>query len=444
LGASGQATTQVLLGRGTEVIGVDDAIPGAVHSSSLELTDLDLLVVSPGWPPDAPLVRRAQAAGAPVISEVELAWRLRANRSANWLTLTGTNGKTTTVLMLESMLKAAGRAAVAAGNVGNPLVSAVQDPAMTDFAVELSSFQLHHTHSLQPVAAAVLNLAPDHLDWHGSWEAYLAAKARVYSGVQRAIVFNLNEPLVVEMTQQAEAGSEVARVGFTLDQPGQGELGLVDGSLIDRAFGGADPRELATQADLAHLSTNPHAIPPHLVANALAAAGLALAAGIEPDSVRSGLRAFNLGAHRLEAVAEVGGVRYIDDSKATNPHAAAAALRGFGDGQVVWIAGGLAKGLRFDELVASHGHKLKAAVLIGVDQALLVQALEQHAPGLPRYQVMGDQTGSVMEAAVRQAAKLAERGEVVLLSPAAASMDQFANYQMRGQAFAEAVRRLEE
>jgi len=144
LGASGQATTQVLLGRGTEVIGVDDSIPGAVHSASLELADLDLLVVSPGWPPDAPLVRRAHKARVEVISEVELAWRLRANREANWLTLTGTNGKTTTVLMLEAMLKADGRTAVAAGNVGNPLVSAVQEAAVTDFAIELSSSWFFH------------------------------------------------------------------------------------------------------------------------------------------------------------------------------------------------------------------------------------------------------------------------------------------------------------
>jgi len=405
---------------------------------------LDQLVVSPGWLPTAPLVQRAAAAGMEVISEVELAWRLRANQAAHWLTLTGTNGKTTTVTMLTAMLAAAGRTAVAAGNVGHPLISAVQETATTDFAVELSSFQLHHTHSLQPLAAAVLNLAPDHLDWHGSWADYVQAKARIFHGVQRAMIYNRDDPATVTLAQEATASPAVSRVGFTLDQPDPGELGLVDQSLVDRAFTEGEPRELATLADLAHLAATPSQVPPHLVANALAAAALGLAAGIGPDSVKQGLQTVKAWAHRLEAVAQINGVRYIDDSKATNPHAAAAALSGFADAQVVWIAGGLAKGVSFADLVSQWGHKLKAAVLIGQDQAPLRQALEQHAPGLPRYQVPGDHTGSVMDVAVGQAAKWASQGDVVLLAPAAASMDQFANYQARGQAFAQAVRRLEE
>jgi len=437
----------VLAGKGIDAIGVDDHLDNAVRSDQLELAGLDWLVVSPGWPPSSPLVKRAGAAGVTIISEVELAWRYRANRAANWLVLTGTNGKTTTVEMLHQMLMAAGRVAVAAGNVGNPLVTAVQDPAVSDFAVELSSFQLHYTASLQPVAAAMLNLAPDHLDWHGSFQAYAAAKARVFRGVQRAVVFNRDDPISRELAMAADAGPEVLRVGFTLHEPELGEVGIADGHLLDRAF--SEVRELAKLDDLVQLAGSTsqrlgmvHQLPAHQVANALAAAALGLAAGIGPHSISQGLRAFTPGAHRLEEVAQINGVRYVNDSKATNPHAAAAALKGFADGSVVWIAGGLAKGLEFDDLIKQVKHKLKATVLIGADQTAFTKALEQHAPGLAHCQVQRAHTGAVMDQAVAQAARLAGPGDVVLLAPAAASMDQFADYQARGSAFTQAVQRL--
>ncbi|MDR1117797.1 MAG: UDP-N-acetylmuramoyl-L-alanine--D-glutamate ligase, partial [Bifidobacteriaceae bacterium] len=295
--------------------------------------DLDLLVVSPGWAPDAPLLAGARAAGVPIWSEVELAWRLRANPDAPWLAVTGTNGKTTAVGMLEAILLASGRRARAAGNVGAPLVTAVQDPEVEVFAVELSSFQLHHTHSMRAQAAAILNIAPDHLDWHGSLEAYAAAKGKIYAGARSAAVYNAADPLAKELAARAGAPP----VGFTLGAPRLGEVGVIESRLADRAFHGRRRRHALDIASLEDVA-RPWGgrLPPHLAANALAATALALAYGAGADGIGQGLRSFTPGAHRGEAVGEAGGVRFADDSKATNAHAAAAALGGFAPASVVW------------------------------------------------------------------------------------------------------------
>ncbi|NKQ57208.1 UDP-N-acetylmuramoyl-L-alanine--D-glutamate ligase [Amycolatopsis sp. K13G38] len=389
----------------------------------------DLVVTSPGWRPTAPLLAAAAEAGIEVIGDVELAWRLSRTRENPpvWLAVTGTNGKTTTVGMLESILRAAGVNAVACGNVGFAVLDAVSG-GYDVLAVELSSFQLHWSATLAPHASVVLNLAEDHLDWHGSMEAYAADKGKIYTHAG-TVVFNADDAWSARLA----AGHEGA-VGFRLDTPRPGEVGLVEDLLVDRAFV-ADPRhaeELATVPDVRPAG-------PHNVANALAAAALARAYGVPVEAVAKGLREFQPGAHRAVEVAEIDGVRYINDSKATNPHAAAGSL--LAHPGVVWIAGGQLKGASVDELVAAVSGRLRGAVLLGTDAGVIAAALARHAPNVPVQRVApGDD--DPMSAAVEAARVLARPGDVVLLAPAAASLDMFRNYAHRGDAFADAVRQL--
>ena len=411
--------------------------------------DVDVLVTSPGFRPDAPLLAQADARGIPVWGEVELAWRLRdPENPAPWLCVTGTNGKTTTVQMLDSILRAAGLRSVAVGNVGLPIVEAVMDPAPYDvFAVELSSFQLHYTHSMSAESAAVLNIAEDHLDWYSGRNGmadYAADKGRVYHQAQRACVYNVADPATEELVRGAEVLEGARAIGFTLGMPGVGMLGLVEDLLVDRAFieeRSSSAAELCTIADLAPDAGAP---PPHVVANALAAAALARAHGVSQQAVRDGLRTFRLDGHRIAVVGSAGGVTWIDDSKATNPHAAQSSLQSYDP--VVWVAGGLAKGARFDELVRSVGTRLKAAVLIGRDRDVVAEALARHAPDVRVIPVDGDDTDGVvdglalMRRVVDAAASVAAPGDTVLLAPGCASQDQFADYKARGDAFATAVR----
>ncbi|ADB31950.1 UDP-N-acetylmuramoylalanine/D-glutamate ligase [Kribbella flavida DSM 17836] len=398
---------------------------------------VEVVVTSPGIPPHAPLLAAAAERDVPVWSEIELAWRLRdpAN-AAPWLCVTGTNGKTTTVQMLTAMLTAAGHRAVAAGNVGLPLLEAVMDPEPYDvIAVELSSYQLHFTHSMSAHSAAVLNLAPDHVDWHGSLEAYAADKGRIFENCQVACVYNVADAATEKLVEQADVVEGCRAIGFTLGTPGLSMLGLVDEYLVDRAFveqRATSALELATLADI-----TPPA--PHNVANALAAAALARAFGVPATAVRDGLRGFRPDAHRIAHVAEVAAVNYVDDSKATNPHAAQASLLAYE--HVVWIAGGQAKGATFDELVTAARSRLRGVVLLGQDKAVIAQALARHAPDVPVITVEATDTGA-METVVGEAAKLAQVGDTVLLAPGCASWDMFANYGARGDAFAAAVRRL--
>jgi UDP-N-acetylmuramoylalanine--D-glutamate ligase len=401
---------------------------------------VDLLVVSPGWRPDHPLLLEAAARGVPVWGEVELAWRLRdPERPVPWLAVTGTNGKTTTVQMLDHMLRAAGLRTAAVGNVGRPVVEAVMDPAPYDvFAVELSSFQLHYARSLSCEAAAVLNIAEDHLDWYSSMADYAADKGRIYDQVQRACVYNVADPATEALVREADVVEGARAVGFTLGMPAVGMVGLVEEILADRAFveeRHTSAAELCTLDDLASQA-------PHFVANALAAAALARAHGVPQAAVREGLRAFRPDGHRIATVAEVDGVTWVDDSKATNPHAAQSSLSAYDP--VVWVAGGLAKGARFDELVQAVGGRLRGAVLLGRDRHVIAEALSRHAPDVPVIDVGGGETDSEhdpMARVVAAAADLARPGDTVLLAPGCASMDMFANYGERGDAFAAEVRR---
>lgn len=436
-GVSGRSAAEGLLAAGASVT-VTDASRDRLAALASEHSGVepvpavdeppagtDLVVTSPGWRPTAPLLVAAASAGIEVIGEVELAWRLDQLRSrpAVWLAVTGTNGKTTTVGMLESILRSAGLDAVACGNVGLPVIDAVRAEHRV-LAVELSSFQLHWSRSLRPKAGVILNLADDHLDWHGSLDSYGEAKAKIYGPAGEAIaVFNADDGWSDRLSTRG-----TRRVGFTLGEPEAGQLGIRDGHLIDRAFG-AGETVLAPVTDASPPG-------PHNLANALAAAALARAEGVPPEAVSGGLRAFSPGAHRSVPVAHDGGVSYVDDSKATNPHAADAALRAHQ--RVVWIAGGLLKGAQVDGLVAANVDRLDGVVLIGADRGEFAAALARHAPAVPVRQIdSGGEDG--MLHAVRQANDLARPGAVVLLAPAAASMDMFTDYAHRGRAFADAV-----
>ncbi|HET7820671.1 MAG TPA: UDP-N-acetylmuramoyl-L-alanine--D-glutamate ligase [Ornithinibacter sp.] len=466
LGVSGFAAADALLERGAIVTVVDGLAPadGSVMSERARILDIlgahlvfgpdavaglpdpavtpvDLVVTSPGWRPDQPLLAAAAAAGIPVWGEVELAWRLRPSEgAAPWLTVTGTNGKTTTVQMLASILRAAGLRACSAGNVGTPVLEAVMDPVPYDvIAVELSSFQLHWSHSLAPQASACLNVAPDHVDWHGSLDEYAAAKGKVYTNTEIACVYNVQDERTRRLVEEADVQEGCRAIGFTLGIPGLSELGVVDDVLADRAF--VEERrtaaaELATFDDLRGDAPEPA---PHLVANALAAAALARAHGVPASAVRAGLRDFVPEPHRIAEVGTVDGIRWVDDSKATNPHAARASLAAYD--HVVWVAGGLLKGADVDELVAGAAERLRGVVLIGRDRAAIAQALARHAPDVPVVDVDRTDTGA-MDLVVREARALAHEGDVVLLAPAAASMDMFADYGARGDAFVGAVNRL--
>ncbi|WP_101257664.1 UDP-N-acetylmuramoyl-L-alanine--D-glutamate ligase [Streptomyces barkulensis] len=452
LGVSGIPAARVLRSLGAEVTVVNDGDDERARRQAAELEELgaavrlgdgatlpegtELVVTTPGWRPDKPLFAAAAAAGVPVWGDVELAWRLRGPGAAPWLAVTGTNGKTTTVRMLASVLEAAGLRTAAVGNIGVSLLDAVLGGEPYDvLAVELSSYQLHWSPSVRPHSAAVLNLAPDHLDWHGSMEAYAADKGRIYEGNEVACVYNTADPRTEELVRRADVVEGCRAIGFTLGAPAPSQLGVVDGVLVDRAFVPDRRRQAQELAGVADV--DPPA--PHNIANALAAAALARAYGVEPGAVREGLRAFRPDPHRIEHVADVEEVAYVDDSKATNTHAAQASLNAYDP--VVWIAGGLAKGAVFDELVAGSAKRLRAAVLIGADRHLIREALARHAPDVPVVDLGRTDTGA-MAAAVGEAARLARPGDTVLLAPACASMDMFTNYHARGDAFAAAVRDL--
>lgn len=426
-----------------EVLGADVRL-GAGATATLP-DDVDVLVTSPGWLPTAPLLAQATARGIPVWGEVELAWRLRdPNHDTPWLCVTGTNGKTTTVQMLDAILRAAGLRSIAVGNVGLPIVEAVMDPEPYDvFAVELSSFQLHYTDSMSAQSAAVLNVAEDHLDWYSGptgMRDYAADKGRIYERVQRACVYNVADPETERLVREADVIEGARAVGFTLGMPGVGMVGLVEDILADRAFieqRDNNAAELCTISDLASPA-------PHFVANALAAAALARSHGVSQAAVRDGLRAFRPDGHRIALVGERDGITWVDDSKATNPHAAQSSLLAYES--VVWVAGGLAKGARFDDLVLASRGRLRGVVLLGRDREVIADALSRHAPDVPVIVVDDDETGAVggghaMERVVGAAAELARPGDTVLLAPGCASMDMFTNYAERGDAFADAVRR---
>jgi UDP-N-acetylmuramoylalanine--D-glutamate ligase len=384
----------------------------------------------------------AASAGIPLWGDIDLAWRLRdkVGTPAEWITITGTNGKTTTTRLVTAMLAADGKRVMACGNIGTPVLDAVRDPTGFDvLVVELSSYQLHWVELVSTWASACLNIADDHLDWHGSAEAYRAAKGKVYERTKVACVYNLDDPVTEQLVRDADVVEGARAIGFGLGVPGLSDLGIVDGILCDRAFleeRRTSALELTTVEELHEAGLSA----PHVVANILAASALARSFGVPPVTIRDALRSFRLDPHRIEVVAEAGEIRWVDDSKATNPHAADASLGAFPS--VVWVVGGLLKGVDISDLVAKRADRLRAAIVIGVDREPVLEAFARHAPGVPVHAVDERDTEQVMPVAARLAAAAARPGDVVLLAPAAASMDQFDDYAHRGRAFAAAVRDL--
>ena len=424
-------------------------VPGMTEApEALVAFDAELVVISPGFAPHHPMSRWAAEAPAAVWGDVELAWRLRdkTSRVADWVLVTGTNGKTTTTQLAAAMAAADGRSVAACGNIGVPVLDAVRDPEGLDLlVVELSSHQLHALPTagpgaLRPRASVCLNIEDDHLEWHGGAEAYRAAKAKVYENTVVACVYNKADDATLHMVEEADVAEGCRAVGFGLGAPGPSDVGVVAGEhggvLVDRAF--LDDRqhralELAGTDDLEASGLGAD----HLVADVLAAAALVRAVDVDPSAVRIAVRAFRVDHHRTEVVAEAADVTWVDDSKATNPHAAQASLGAYPS--VVWIVGGTFKGVDVAPLVRDATAHVRAAVLIGVDRSELAEAFARHAPHVPVLEVDETDTERVMPTAVRLAAGAAEPGDTVLLAPAAASFDQFTDYTARGRAFASAV-----
>ena len=439
-GVTGTSVARFLQASGAKVTLTDDNSENAVKPDQVDLSSFDAVVVSPGWRQDHPLVAQILNSPIELLNEIDIAWNLRSVRAPKqkWIALTGTNGKTTTVELTAAILQAAGINAVACGNVGDTVIDAVdRDNPYDVLVLELSSFQLHWTREASFTAAAILNIADDHLDWHGSFEAYAQAKFSILDRCETAILNADDGPVVLGANRFAGR-----KVFFSLDTPAPGEIGVVEELLIDRAFV-ADPQEASMICELIDIVPTV----PHNVSNALAAAGLALSLDVPHEAIQKALQSFRPGRHRIETVYEADGVTWVDDSKATNPHAAAASL--MSHLSVVWIAGGLAKGADMEALVERCASRIKAAILIGADRDLIEAALIKHAPDVPRILVnapseysRGGESNSLMELIVQAASEHANSGDAVLLAPACASMDQFISYADRGDRFAAAVRKV--
>ena len=396
----------------------------------------DFAVVSPGFAPSHPLVQELESRKVQLITDIDLAYRLRDKtpRVAKWIVVTGTNGKTTTCELTAAMLAAEGHRAVACGNIGNPILDAIRDPEGFDFlVVELSSFQLHYLGEIHPLASAFLNLAEDHLDWHGDMQSYFEAKSKIYLGTEVAIVFNEQDPKTLEAAQQADVLEGCRAIAFSLFTPQKSAVGFVEDILVDRAFlanRAEEALEIATESELSQIGP----VSDQLRANVAAATALARAAAVPPQAIRRAITTFKLSPHRNQLVAEIDGVLFVNDSKATNAHAANSSLSAYDS--VVWIVGGLFKGVDPSELIKKQGTRLRAAVLIGSETEQLAKLFSELLPGTAISVISGD---SVMRDAVLAAQTLAEPGDTVLLAPAAASMDQFRDYAHRGESFVRAV-----
>lgn len=433
-GVTGQPTIEFLNSKSAKTILVDEKLASPEISndlSNLDLDKVDIAVVSPGWKLDNPLILELKRAGVSIISEIDLAWRVKQEirPQQKWLALTGTNGKTTAVQMAEAMLVADGHNALACGNIGLTAIEAVINSEAEILILELSSFQLEWSVEAQFVSVAILNIAEDHIDWHGSFDNYANAKFKITNNAE-TVILNAMDSAIVRRAKNLTHPI----IWFSLETPKPHQLGLVENLIVDRAFISDEAEALFELSDI-----NPAV--PHNVLNAMAAAGLARSVGSKAESIAQALRSFKLDHHRLEVVAERNGVIWIDDSKATNPHAAMAALNS--QLKSIWIAGGLAKGATMDELVKSCSSRIKAAILIGSDAPLIASALEKSAPEIPIHHVSEySDSLDLMNKVVAVAAGLADSGDTVLLAPACASMDQFKNYSERGQLFAQAVKGL--
>jgi UDP-N-acetylmuramoylalanine--D-glutamate ligase len=424
-----------------DVLGVDHLIgqdSASVHKRFAEFSP-DVLITSPGIKPDNALIVQSRTAGIAVWTDIDLAWRVRdkAGIASQWICITGTNGKTTVTQLVEKMLLSAGIKAAACGNIGIPILDVVRDPANFDvLVVELSSFQLEYINNIEPLASVVLNLAEDHLDWHGNMNQYGLTKGKIYNNTKVCCLYNVGDKTTSELMQSSSNTDSAQAVGFTVNTPAPNEIGWVEDILVDRAFVD-DPAMAVELASLSDLNSSVF-VSPHLMANIAAAASLARAVGVQPKEIAGALQQFELDAHRIQVVLVKDGISWVDDSKATNPHAAAAALSSFDS--VVWIVGGLLKGVDISDLVSRYAAKVKAAIVIGVDRQPVLDAFAKLAPGTQVFEITSEPS-ELMTDVVRIAKDIARTGDAVLLAPAAASMDQFKDYAQRGEFFATAVKR---
>lgn len=446
-GVSGRGVLAMLAQIGVECIVADDSeanrefaertwgVTAVDTQRAHEYFDkVGVVVTSPGWRPDTPLLIDATKAQLDVIGDVELCYRLDHagvfGQPREWLVVTGTNGKTTTTGMLAAMMQAAsartGKRALACGNIGTAVADAISDTDRVDVLVaELSSFQLHWSSQLVPDAAVLLNLADDHIDWHGSFQAYADAKAKVLHAPD-AVVGIDDEHVRALVAQRADKKF----FGFTLGEPREGEVGVIDGTLVARRDGAL--LELAATDDIEPAGAAG-------VLDAGAAASVALLRGVTPEEIREALAHFHVAGHRGAVVHEANGVRWIDNSKATNPHAADSALTGAGT--VVWVAGGQLKGAAIDAVVEKHVGHMRAVALLGVDRMEIYDAVKRLAPELPIFVTDSTDPDAAMDAVVRFAGEQAKPGDSVVLAPAAASLDMYPGMSARGDAFRAAAER---
>lgn len=427
LGVAGAAAARVLAEEGAQVR-VTEARPSAIVPAELgdlgvevldggheprHLDEATMVVVSPGVTPRAQVVAWARERGIPVWGELELGARLVA---APYLAVTGTNGKTTTTGMIAACLRAAGVDAVACGNIGHPFPLAAREDREV-LVVECSSFQLEMQETFHPRVSVLLNVAPDHLDWHGSFEAYASAKAKVFANQASDDTHVGNRDDEVSAFISRGAPCEVA--WFTLEGPADGETGFVGAELQGRW-------ETVEEIGMVPFETRA------MRADAAACAAACHAFGVRTDAIRGGLTAFTPAPHRGETVALVRGVRFVDDSKATNPHATLAAA---GDAAgVVLIAGGDAKGVDLSP-IGALADRLAGVVAIGASADEVVGIFEGRVP---------TRKAGAIEEAVRTAFELAPAGGTVLLAPACASWDMFRDYEERGDRFAAAAEAIED
>jgi UDP-N-acetylmuramoylalanine--D-glutamate ligase len=431
-GVTGKALHDFALSHGALVSMVDDRVDGALRSLPERCA---LAIISPGWRPDHPVIEEIRARGIPHLSEIDFAWEMKRQIAPEqrWIGLSGTNGKTTTIQMVENIMRSAGVAGVACGNVGRTVIESIT-PEIDILAIELSSFQIDWSELPRFEAIALLNISPDHIDWHGSFDRYRDAKLKLISLSKRSFI-NISDATLSRSWPELTTASNSDLIPFHLGSPASGEIGLVEDLIVDRALVD-DPMNAQVLVEVAVLPSSAS----HNVSNAMAAAALSKAIGIGADAITRGLATFVLDQHRLQVIGESKGVTWVDDSKATNPHAAMAAIFSFPS--VIWIAGGLAKGASMDELVRATSSRVRAAILVGRDAPLIRAALEELNPSVKIVEVGATQGREVMREAVTFAKNLASRGDTVLLAPACASMDQFTSYKERGDLFQGAVKEL--
>jgi UDP-N-acetylmuramoylalanine--D-glutamate ligase len=437
---SGVAAARFLVGRGA-VVALNDkkplvewseeavalrsygvgVVPGDVPSWLLD--QVELVVLSPGVPSKIIPVRYAERAGAEVIGEVELAWRFMRGRVVG---ITGTNGKTTTTTLTGELLRDAGIRTQVGGNIGRPLISLVEASREDGWTVaELSSYQLETIVDFRPTVAVVLNLMPDHMDRYESFQDYAAAKHRIFRNqtAEDVAVLNADDEVIASWAR----GLSAHVVRFSIARELEEGLFLRGREIVSRTKDGE--RVLLTRDDIRLRGL-------HNVQNVLAALAVGLACGASPESMRETVRRFSPVEHRLEHVAEIGGVSFYNDSKATNVDAALKALEAFEDaeGSIVLILGGRGKNAPYAPLAPLVEKKARALVLVGEDAVRIESELKRFAPEVLRAADMQD--------AVRLAHGAAQPGDTVLLAPACASFDMFDSYEHRGRVFKEAVREM--